>query len=87
MRTIIKDSCISPYEIHVDESNFTVGKPSINKKGEETFSPMKYYSDLVSCLTYIAKIETISASEKQDISQFIATFLEKLEIFKNTIKL
>ncbi len=74
---IIKDKCISPYNIQVEGSQFTVGIPKVDKHGVENLSNTRYFTNLSYALKYIGKELLVSNQ-----SQSVLTLREFSDLYK-----
>jgi len=87
MKTVIKDELISPYETHIDEHNFTVGTPYVNKDGDTVLIGGKYYTSLDRALKFIVKSNMIKEDRKYSIKEYISDYLSRLEKIKQLINI
>lgn len=82
--TKIKCEGLAPYEIHVDQNSYTVGREKVDKDGQPFFSAEKYYGNLRSALMFIAKMQ-MDRPEAYKIGEYIQQYTDKLNHFTKTI--
>ena len=80
---------LMPYEIHVDNNNHTVSKPTgnTNKEDNPTYTNHGYYSGPIGALNKIAKLKTGERLEDEsvvDIYNYIETLKEISKIIQLT---
>ncbi len=96
---IIEDEAISPYQIEVDDSNFTVkelhiitagkgfGGKEIKKEniGQTRETLIGHYGTLQSALKSIAKLKVLEVADRMTIAEYISIYNENLENFSKLI--
>ena len=78
----IIDSAIAPFVIEVDGTQYTVGEPKVDKKGNEFLSTPKYFTSLGYCLSYIAKQKIVTSNVNE-----IVTIKEYIDLYKKAVDL
>ena len=86
---IIQDEKISPYVIHIDSSQFTVGIPKTDKTGKEVLTHTSYFTSLAYALKYISKQLLLSRNMQSvlTIEEFIDLYEEINEMLLENISI
>jgi len=84
---IIKDKLIEPYEIHFDGTQYTLGKPHVDKHGKEMLLNTTYYTKLDNVILKVIANKIGEESTIVSLKEFYKKFNTMLEEFRNKITL
>lgn len=82
----IKDPILTPYYIQLDDHCYIAQKSTFSEAGHEYQNTIGHYGQLSTCLEAIAR-DNAKSSNYNSLREFIESFEQKLEEFKNLIKL
>lgn len=84
----IEDKVISPYVIHVEDNQFTVGIPKLDKHGKEVLTNPSYFTKLSYALKHISKSLLVASNSQSvlTVKEFIDLHNEVNELLLERIK-
>lgn len=80
---IIKDEAIAPYEIHIDNSCYTLVEPGYN----DNMVSIGYFSTLATALEKLTRYKLVSEGKQYTLKEYIAEYRQLTDNLKQTIKI
>lgn len=86
MAIVVRDLALMPYEIDIDDKNFTLVHVKKGADGTEKREVVGYHGDLASCLLRVTREKMVSKNKVFTLRSFLDEYRKMIDTFRKLVE-